>query len=146
MLLGQYEGKLSEKQQISLPSKLRQILGDRLVITKGFEQCLVVVAEKDWKTLLEGTEGKPFTDRATRDVQRFLLGNASFVELDNKGRCVLPAHLRLHAQLHEDIIYAGIQRFIEVWDKKMWEEQQQRLSKEVSSIAERLSGQEGGNE
>ena len=146
MLLGQYYGKISDKQQISLPSKLRQDLGDRLIITKGFEQCLVVVSEKDWKTLLEGTEGKPFTNKAAREVQRFLLGNASFVELDNKGRCVLPAHLRLYAQLNEDIVYAGVQRFVEIWDKKMWEDQQNMLVQQVSSIAERLSSQESRNE
>ncbi len=142
MLLGQYDGKISEKQQISLPSKLRQILGDRLIITKGFEECLVVVSEKDYKTLLEGTEGKPFTDKSTREVQRFLLGNASFVELDSKGRCVLPAHLRLYAKLYENIIYAGVDRFVEIWDKKNWEEQQERLSKSISGIAERLGREE----
>jgi len=98
----------------------------------------MVVAEKDYNTLLEGTEGKPFTNKAAREVQRFLLGNASFVELDSKGRCVLPAHLRLYAQLKEDIVYAGVQRFVEIWDKKTWEEQQEVLAKNVSGIAERL--------
>ena len=146
MLLGQYDGKISDKQQISLPSKLRQELGDRLIITKGFEQCLIVVAEKDYNTLLEGTDGKPFTNKAAREVQRFLLGNASFVELDNKGRCVLPAHLRIYAQLNEEIVFAGVQRFVEIWDKKAWEGQQNMLNQQVSSIAERLSSQEHDND
>lgn len=142
MLLGQYDGKITDKQQISLPSKFRQILGDRIIITKGFEACLIVVSEQEWKILLEGTEGRPFTNKSTRDIQRFLLGNASFAQLDTKGRCVLPAHLRDYAHLQEDIVFAGIQRFIEIWDKNAWEEQQKSLSVHASVIAERLSGEE----
>ncbi|HUD45115.1 MAG TPA: division/cell wall cluster transcriptional repressor MraZ [Patescibacteria group bacterium] len=146
MLLGQFDGKISEKQQISLPSKFRQILGEKIIITKGFEACLIIVSEHEWKTLLEGTEGRPFTNKAAREIQRFLLGNASFVELDHKGRCVLPAYLRDYAGLKNDIVFAGIQRFVEVWNKKAWDEQQENLSEHASLIAERLSGNENVNE
>ncbi len=142
MLLGQYEGTLTNKQQISLPSKFRQILGERIIITKGFEHCLIVVSEGMWKTLLEGTEGKPFTDKPAREIQRFLLGNATFVELDSKGRCVLPAYLREYAQIMNEIVFAGLSRFVEIWDKKAWKEQQSSLSENAVSIAERLSREE----
>ncbi len=142
MLLGQYEGTITNKQQISLPSKFRQILGERIILTKGFEHCLIVVSEGMWKTLLEGTEGRPFTEKSAREIQRFLLGNATFVELDNKGRCVLPAYLREYAQISDEIIFAGISRFVEIWNKKGWEDQQNRLSENAINIAERLSREE----
>lgn len=140
MLLGQYDGTLTNKQQISLPSKFRQVLGEKIIITKGFEQCLIVVSESAWQTLLEGTQGRPFTNKATRDIQRFLLGNASFVELDSKGRCVLPGYLREYAVIKDEIVFAGIQRFVEIWSKPLWDEQQKSLAKNVTNIAERLSG------
>ncbi len=108
MLLGQFDGKISEKHQVSLPKKFREVLGGKLIVTKGFEHCLIVVSEKNWKTLLEGTEGRPFTSKSTRELQRFLLGNAVDVELDTKGRFVLPEFLRAFAKIKNDVLFAGI--------------------------------------
>lgn len=145
MILGQYESKIGDKHRVAVPSKIRDILRDKLIITKGLEQHLIIITEEQWKTLLEGTEGKPFTEKATREMQRYLLGNATHIELDQKGRFVLPEYLREYAGLTEDIIYAGIGRFVELWDKGKWEEQQTYLSKNIESIAEKLSRNEAGN-
>lgn len=142
MLIGQYEGKITEKHQIAFPKKFREILGDKLVVTKGFENCLIVVSKDSWKTLLEGTEGRPFTSKNTRELQRFLLGNASDIDLDGKGRFVIPEYLRNFARLSSDVIFAGIERFVEIWDKKQWDEHQKELSGNIESIAEKLSGDE----
>lgn len=142
MLLGQYESKIGVKHQAGLPKKFREELGDTLIVTKGFENCLIIVAEENWKTLLEGTEGKPFTSKSTRELQRFLLGNASYVDLDEKGRFVVPEYLRQFARLDTEVVFVGIQRFVELWDKKSWDEHQLDLSKNIESIAERLSEEE----
>lgn len=142
MVIGQYESKIGEKHQAALPKKFREELGEKLIITKGFENCLIIVSEENWKTLLEGTEGKPFTNKSTRELQRFLLGNATEIVLDSKGRFVLPEYLRAFASIDKDIIFAGIQRFVEVWDKEHWEAHQQELANDIGSIAERLSGQD----
>jgi MraZ protein len=139
MLIGQYESKIGEKHQAALPKKFREILGNKLIVTKGFENCLIVVSEENWKTLLEGTEGRPFTSKSTRELQRFLLGNATDIELDSKGRFVLPEYLREFAKLDEDIIFAGIQRFVEIWDKTTWEKHQKDLAKDIDFIAEKLT-------
>jgi MraZ protein len=139
MLLGQYESRIGEKHQLGLPKKFRDVLGEKLIITKGFENCLIIVSEENWKTLLEGTEGKPFTSKSTRELQRFLLGNASYVDLDSKGRFVVPEYLRHFAHINTDVIFVGIQRFVELWDKKSWEEHQKELNGKIETIAERLS-------
>lgn len=139
MVLGQFEAKITEKHQVGFPKKFREVLGEKLIVTKGFENCLIVVSEDSWKTLLEGTDGKPFTSKSTRELQRFLLGNASYVELDMKGRFIIPEFLRTFANIKDELIFVGIQRFVEVWDKKSWEEHQKELTKNIDSIAEKLS-------
>lgn len=138
MLIGQYESKVGEKHQAALPKKFREVLGEKLIVTKGFENCLIIVSEEKWKTLLEGTEGKPFTNKSTRELQRFLLGNATAVELDAKGRFVLPEYLRNYAGVTTEIIFVGLQRFVEVWDKDRWEDHQNELAGSIESIAERI--------
>ncbi len=141
MLLGQYEGKVGEKSRIAFPKRFREVLGDKLIITQGFESSLIVVSEAGWKALLEGTEGKPFTTRATREMQRFLLGNATFVELDDKGRFILPEYLKRFASITDDVLFIGLSRYVEVWSRVQWEEYQKSLTKNITSIAEKLSAQ-----
>ncbi len=139
MIIGQYDGKLGEKYQLAIPKKFREVLGDKIIITKGFEGCLVAVSEENWKTLIEDTDGRPFTTKNAREKQRFILGNASLVDLDNKGRFVMPEYLRKYAGIKSEVVYAGIEKFFEIWDKVRWEEQQKILSENIESIVEKLS-------
>lgn len=139
MLLGRYDGKIGEKNQLVFPKEFREKLGLRFIVTKGLDEHLIIVSEANWEALLEGTDGKPFTDKSVRELQRFLLGNAAFVALDKKGRFIIPEYLRAHAGIHEEVVFAGIVRFVEVWDKMAWEKQQKMLSENIESITEKLS-------
>jgi MraZ protein len=138
LLLGQQDGKVDSQGRTAFPKKFRQILGDNLIITQGYENSLIVVSTDGWKALLEGTEGKPFTDAPTRETQRFLLGGASQVSLDAKGRFILPAYLRTYGRLGEEVIFIGLSRYIEIWDKKRWNEYSGLLEANIGVIAQRL--------
>lgn len=138
MLLGQYDGKVGAKSRVAFPKKFRNILGDKLIITFGYENSLIVVSEDGWKALLEGTEGKPFTFGAARETQRFLLGGATQISLDSKGRFILPAYLREYGKIKDEIIFLGISRFVEIWDKNLWQEYQQNLKNNIAVIAQKL--------
>ncbi|MFH1186685.1 MAG: division/cell wall cluster transcriptional repressor MraZ [Candidatus Levyibacteriota bacterium] len=142
MLIGQFEGTIGEKARVAFPKKFREELGDKLIITLGYENSLIVVSEENWKALLEGTEGKPFIQSETRETQRFLLGSASNVELDNKGRFILPSYLREFAEIKNEIVFLGLSRYIEIWDKKRWEEYRKNLEKNIDAISKRLVDQD----
>jgi len=138
MLLGQYDGKIDIKGRTAFPKKFREVLGDKLIVTLGYENSLIVVSEENWKALLEGTEGKPFIQSETRETQRFLLGGASGIELDDKGRFVLPAYLRAFAKVKNDVVFIGLSRYVEIWDKDRWLEYRKTLEKDIDTISQRL--------
>ena len=119
MLIGQFEGKVDNKGRSAFPKKFREILGEKIIITLGYENSLITVSEENWKSLLEGTEGRPFIQSETRETQRFLLGGASFVELDSKGRFIIPAYLREFAKVEDEIVFLGLSRYVEIWDKNI---------------------------
>ncbi|KKQ96167.1 MAG: division/cell wall cluster transcriptional repressor MraZ [Candidatus Levybacteria bacterium RIFCSPHIGHO2_02_FULL_39_36] len=144
MLVGQYEGKIDQKGRSAIPKKFREILGDKIIITMGYENSLIVVSQKAWRSLLEGTEGRPFIEYATRETQRFLLGGASLVELDGKGRFILPSYLREFGKIEGEIIFLGLSRYVEVWDKKRWEDYRIKLEGNIEKISERLAKEEKG--
>jgi|SRR3989344_147665 len=138
MLIGQYEAKIDKKGRTAIPKKFREILGNNIIITLGYESSLIVVSESQWQALLEGTAGRPFIEYETRETQRFLLGGAAPVELDNKGRFILPSYLREFAKIEEEIIFLGLSRYVEIWDKKRWEEYRGHLEKNIERISSRL--------
>ncbi len=138
MLLGQYEGKIDNKGRTAFPKKFRQVLGDKLIVTLGYENSLIVVSEENWKALLEGTEGRPFIQSETRETQRFLLGGASNIELDGKGRFVLPAYLREFAKVKDNVVFIGLSRYVEIWDSNRWLEYRKGLEKNIDTISQRL--------
>ena len=138
MLIGQYHSKISPKGRVAFPKKFREELGDNLVITVGYENSLMVVSNKEWKALIEGTEGKPFILNSARDTNRFLLGEASEISLDDQGRFVLPAYLREHANLGGEAIFLGLNKYVEIWDKKLWEDYQKYLKDNIGKIAKEL--------
>ncbi|CAN5160546.1 division/cell wall cluster transcriptional repressor MraZ [soil metagenome] len=129
MILGQIEGKLSRKHQVALPKEYREELGETVIVTKGFNTFLQIIAKKNWKVLLEGTSGKPFTDQSTRDLQRYLFGNAVELRLDQQGRMLLPTFLLEHAKLQKDIIFIGVERYVELWDVTLFRKYDQSVSK-----------------
>ena len=138
MLLGQYEGKVGEKSRIALPKKLREIIGEKLIITLGYENSLIVVSEEGWKALLEGTEGRPFIEKPARETQRYLLGGATNVSLDAKGRFVIPGYLRRFAKIKTEVVFLGLSRYVELWDKQIWETYRQELEKNIDKISTKL--------
>lgn len=138
MLIGQYKSKISPKGRTAFPKRFREELGDNLVVTVGYENSLMVVAVKDWKSLVEATEDKPFVLGSARDTNRFLLGEATEVVLDEQGRFIIPSYLREHAKIKEEVVFLGLNKYVELWDKPVWEEYQKYLKEHIGEIAERL--------
>lgn len=138
MLLGRYDGVVGEKNRATFPKKFQDILGDRLIITKGLENCLTVTTEANWQELLAGIDDKPFTSSDRRELQRFLFGNAAPIELDRLRRFIIPEYLLAYANITSEIVYIGINERVEVWDKTEWEKRQQNVSPNVAAIADRL--------
>ncbi len=142
MLIGQYESKIDIKGRSSLPKKFREELGDKLIVTLGYENSLIIVSQKNWKALLEGTEGRPFIHSETRETQRFLLGSASNIELDTKGRFILPAYLKTYGRIENEIVFIGLSRYVEIWDKTRWDKYRTVLASRIDAISKRLTDKE----
>ncbi len=138
MLLGEVIYKVGQKHRLALPKKFRQILGDRLIVTRGYEGCLVIVSDAEWQPLIAEVDNASFLDSNARTSARFLLGGANELVLDSQGRFVVPETLYEHAKLGQEVVFVGLGKWIEVWDAKRWQEMQQQLSTDGSAIAQKL--------
>lgn len=138
MLIGEFLNKVEAKKRLALPKKFRQILGSKVIITRGYEDCIIVVNEKQWEKLLSVFSDKPFTTSPVRDTRRFLIGGASEAKLDGQGRFVLPNHLKEFAGIKKEVVFVGLVDWIEIWSRDLWEKRMQMIKPQASKIAEQL--------
>ncbi len=139
MIIGHYFGRLGEKNRTAIPSKFRRSLGKKIVVAQWYEGCLAVVAYPQWERIVSQIKDKTFLSSSLRDTDRFLLGNAYPVDLDNQGRFVLPQALINYAVLGQELVFVGLFDRLEIWDAKAWEERQKYLKENAGEIAEKLN-------
>jgi MraZ protein len=139
MLIGEYTGKVGEKKRVSLPSKFRDELGDEIILTRGYEDALIVVNKKLWESIASEVMNGSFIDKNIRDTSRFLVGGAKEIELDTQGRFVIPQALFEHADLDDEVVFIGLVNWIEIWNKKKWEERLEYLKENSDKIASEIS-------
>ena len=139
MLIGEYTGKIGNKKRISLPTKFREELGNNVILTRGYEDALIIVNKKLWKNIASEVINGSFIDKNIRDTSRFLVGGAKEIKLDAQGRFVIPTPLFEHASLKDEVVFIGLANWIEIWDKNKWEDRVKYLKENSDKIAKELS-------
>lgn len=138
MLIGQYEHTIDNKKRLALPVKFRGELGDKLIITRGIENCLVVYTEKEWKVVSEKLSNLPISQIEARSFARIMLAGAMEVSPDKLGRILLPDYLKDYADLNKNVVICGLSNRLEIWDKKKWDVYKNKAEKEVGSLVSKL--------
>ncbi|MDD3647885.1 MAG: division/cell wall cluster transcriptional repressor MraZ [Candidatus Dojkabacteria bacterium] len=138
MLIGEFTNKVGEKSRIALPKKFREILGESVIITRGYEDCIIVVNEKQWDKLLSAFGDQPFTKSSVRDTRRYLIGGASEINLDEQGRFVLPKNLKEFAEIFKEVTFIGLVDWVEIWSKEKWDKRMEMIKPNAAKIAEKL--------
>ncbi len=145
MLVGEEQYKLGQKHRLAIPKKFRQILGDSLIISRGYEGCLIVVNQQMWLNITQPISQGSFLDQNTRASARFLMGGAHQVTLDSQGRCIIPAPLYEHAGFDQEVVFVGLGQWLEVWSLERWQSMQTQLADQGSVIAQKLAATQSFN-
>ncbi len=138
MFIGEYTYKIDDKKRLAVPSKFRKELKKKAVITRGLERSLFLFPEAEWKKMAEKMNNLPFVQQDARGFARIMFAGAMEVEFDSLGRILIPDYLKEYASLKKEVVFAGVHKRIEVWDKKKWEEYKKKTEGEIGNIAERL--------
>jgi len=134
MFLGEYQPNITEGNRIALPKKLReQIIGDEIILSKGFEKCVFLYDKADWEKEWEKQVENPITDAKTKQLKRYIFSGAVNGVLDEQGRIVVAQSLRTYAGLEKEIVVIGAGDHIELWDRVVWESHLKKISEDLSS-------------
>jgi MraZ protein len=140
MLVGQYETKLSAKRRVAIPYKIRKELGKGIIIARWYEGCLVMIGEEGWSELsYKLTKTAMFVTQPVRDTDRFILGSAFEVIPDAQGRVVLPQNLATYAKMKDEVVFVGLGKRVEIWDKDMWTKREAYIAENAAEYIEKIA-------
>lgn len=139
LFIGEYQHSIDSKGRLIIPSKFREGLGERFVLTKGLDGCLFVYSLSEWKTFEEKLAILPLTSKDARAFVRFFFAGASECEFDKQGRIVIPSNLREYAKITKDAVIIGVSNRIEVWSKDQWIDYNNDEDLSYDAIAEKMS-------
>ncbi|WP_160678622.1 division/cell wall cluster transcriptional repressor MraZ [Clostridium sp. C8-1-8] len=138
MFIGEYQHGLDSKNRIIMPSKFREELGSKFIMTKGLDGCLYVYPLSEWKILEEKLKSLPLTNKDARAFVRFFFSGATEIETDKQGRGVIPQNLIEYAGINKEIVSIGVLTRIEIWGKEKWVDYN-NSDMDFDAIAEKMS-------
>jgi MraZ protein len=142
MLLGEHEHALDDKNRLTLPAKLRDSLGDGVVVTVGIDGCLSAYAATEWERLADRIRGLDPLSREGRMMQRHFFAQAVRADLDKQGRMVLPARLLVSVGIEREVTVAGVYDHLEIWDRAKWRDHLHEVEGSAEHVAERLANRD----
>jgi len=128
VFFGTFIHAIDAKGRTSLPAKFREALaaaGEPKIVLTQYPHWKAVQALplSEWKRLEEKLmQASPLDLRAQRNILRFY-STAHEVDLDVHGRVLVPPALREYAALSKDVVWAGMGRHIQLFDKASYEAQ-----------------------
>ena len=127
--LGEYEATIDAKGRFLLPGGLKKQMQEEastIVISRGFEKCLLLYPLKSWEAIEEKIKKLNEFNPKVSQFRTLFVGGASYVDLDSAGRVLLPPSLKEYAGLSKDILLASDIDKIKIWDsgkyKKLFED------------------------
>jgi len=139
MFIGEYQHSIDTKGRIIIPSRFREELGFKFILTKGLDNCLFIYPMDEWKNFEEKLKQLPLTSKDARAFVRHFFSGAIECEVDKQGRITIPQHLREHAKIDKEVITIGVSTRVEVWDKDEWERYNDDANLSYDSIAEKMA-------
>jgi MraZ protein len=142
MLLGEYEHTIDDKNRLTLPAKFRQSFEGGIVVTRGFDGCVYAWTPEAFEHYRDSQLASlPPLSQQGRRMHRHFFSGASETAPDKQGRVSIPPALLTHAKLGRDVVVAGVNDHLEIWDRAAWKRELAEVEGSAEDVAERLAAQ-----
>ncbi|WZL74730.1 division/cell wall cluster transcriptional repressor MraZ [Clostridiaceae bacterium 35-E11] len=139
MFIGEYLHTIDTKGRVIIPSKFRDELGSKFIVTKGLDNCLFVYPQEEWKNFENKLKQLPLTSRDARAFVRLFFSGAIECELDKQGRITISQTLREHGKMNKDVVIIGVSTRVEIWGKEEWDHYNETADLSYDDIAEKMA-------
>ncbi len=135
MFMGKYQNSIDAKFRVIIPSKFREELGYKCVLTKGLDKCLYIYTMDEWRKFAEKLAELPQAKNSARAFVRHFHASAVESEVDKQGRMTIPQELRKYANIEKELVTIGIMNKIEIWSREEWQDESNQTELEPDDIA-----------
>ena len=138
MLIGEYNHNLDEKGRLIIPSKFREEMGEKIILTRGLDGCLFVYSLSNWENIVSRLNALPFTKKDARIFNRFFMSGATVCDFDKQGRINLPSPLISYANIEKECTIIGVNDRLEIWATDKFDSLIEDNLEVISDISENL--------
>ncbi len=138
MFLGEFEYKIDEKGRVPIPPKFRRELEEGVVLTPGVERCVNAYPLAEWEKLAATLTTGSVTPSKLRRLNRAIFATAFSLNIDGQGRVVLPIPLREYAGIEDEVVIAGANTYLELWNKEQWKSEKTISQEQAWQVIESL--------
>ena len=136
MFVGNYTHSVDGKGRFIMPSRFREQLDGRVMVTKGMDgDCLYLYHLSDWEDFVGRLRALPNRRPEIRSLQRHFITEAEMVDIDKQGRCLVSNNLRDYAGIHSEIKLMGLDNKIELWSMESWKQFKEADTVDIAEIA-----------
>ena len=138
MFLGEFEYKIDEKGRVPLPPRFRRELREGVILAAGPEKCIIAYSKVEWNKLATNLTSGAIAASKLRKLNRAIFATAFSIGVDNQGRIALPVPLREYAGIEDELVIAGANTYLELWNKAQWEAEKVDSQEQAWQIIESL--------
>ena len=135
---GSFDHSLDGKGRAIIPSSYRDSLGEDFTITINPNKTAVAIYPKEmWDQQLERLSHINPMDKIGLKYERYLMSvSFSGNSMDAQGRVLIPAKLRAKLGRTRDIVFVGLNSYIEIWDAQTYAQMEAQTEEEFEDIAD----------
>lgn len=139
LILGTYIIKIDAKNRITIPSKFVQKLSKVLYLSYGYDGCLQIRTDEQFKIYSEKLLASSDTKIDIRKIQRVFFANTVECEIDANNRILLPTFLIEKINIKNEILVIGRGNLIELWEKQTGEKYLSDATNSYEDAAEKIN-------
>lgn len=143
MFFGSYQHTLDAKGRMIIPSKLREQVGKKVFIMRGYDRCISIYKEEDFIKRMEEATKLAFNKSDPRKVVRVESQSVVELEIDEAGRILLPKRTLDQYKIGRKVMIVGVIDHFEVWDLDSWEQYLKEADDSYEDMSDNL---EEGND
>ena len=142
-LSGEFRFSLDAKKRVNIPSGIRKMLPPEsegtLVFTRGFEGCVYVYSNDEWRRLTQKLSALDSFNVKVRDFIRLFVGPAYKTTMDSQGRVLLPDNILDMAQIEKDILLLGSLNKWEMWNPAIYRDYMRQNNPSMENLAQEIN-------
>ena len=135
---GSFDHSLDGKGRVIIPASFREAPGENFTITINPNKTAVAIYPKEmWDQQLERLSQINPMDRVGMQYERYVMSvSFSGNSMDAQGRVLIPAKLRAKIGLARDIVFVGLNRYIEIWDAEVYQKMEEQTEEDFENLSD----------